>query len=650
MNDRYDGYAGDQYELIGYDANGQPMYRQVPQQRAPQSGGGQAVQPGHRPAQQQYGGGYDPYGTAPAYGAQDPYGYDDPYGTRQQPGPAGTPQDAYGTAQQPVVPADPYGTAQQPVVPPYDPQTAGQHSVGAGAPPQAYGTGQRPSGPAAAPLQDTYGTGRGPGVPPQAPYDAPPPPEGHGWHPQGPTTDTGAQPQPSRERGPGPTPGPGAPSGDEYQTEQFSFVEEPNEDSEDVIDWLKFTESRTERREEARRRARNRVVALVVVLALALGGGVGYLWYAGKLPALPGSGATAGAAHDSGPQNRDVIVVHLHNTKGGGTSTALLVNNTTTKHGITILLPNALTLTDDDGTPTTLGKSVADDGSSGTRESLDTLLGTQIQGTWRLDTPYLENLVELVGNIDVTTDTDVPAPGAKKSSKGTPEPLVKKGENQTLSGAMAVAYATYRAPGEPENAQLNRFGQVMRGVLRKMSSDPQSATVTVQTLAQILDPSLTDKDLGAFLAKLGDHAKEGDYKTTLLPVQQDGSVSEQATDSVVRNELGGTVKAPEKGAAVRVGVKNATGAKAATKAARVALVNGGYTFVDGPTATVQLSSRVTYADDSEKQDASEVAKTLGLPASAVKKDKIAANADVSVLLGEDYDYQQSTGTTGTTGQ
>ena len=64
----------------------------------------------------------------------------------------------------------------------------------------------------------------------------------------------------------------------EYRTEQFSFIEEPDEDSEDVIDWLKFTESRTERREEAKRRGRNRVVALVVVLVLAVAGGVGYLW------------------------------------------------------------------------------------------------------------------------------------------------------------------------------------------------------------------------------------------------------------------------------------------------------------------------------------------------------------------------------------
>ena len=39
----------------------------------------------------------------------------------------------------------------------------------------------------------------------------------------------------------------------------------------------------------------------------------------------------------------------------------------------------------------------------------------------------------------------------------------------------------------------------------------------MQTLAQILDPSLTDKDLGTFLAKLADHAKGGDYNESHLP-------------------------------------------------------------------------------------------------------------------------------------
>ncbi|MFD0429093.1 LCP family protein [Streptomyces zhihengii] len=413
----------------------------------------------------------------------------------------------------------------------------------------------------------------------------------------------------------------------DYRTEQFAFIEEPDEDSEDVIDWLKFTESRSERREEAKRRGRNRVLALAVVLALALVGGVGYLWYAGKLPGLSDAKTSAGAA--AGPQKRDVIVVHLHNTKSEKTSTALLVDNVTTRQGTTVLLPNTLSVANDDGTATTLGKSVEDDGSTGTREAIGTLLGAEISGTWRLDTPYLENLVELVGTIDLTTDTAVPA--AKKGDA----PLVGKGENQTLDGRAAVAYATWSAPGEAEEKQLQRFGQVMQAVLKKLPDDGASATVIVETLGQILDPSLNEKDLGS--PRRSRRARQGgDYKTALLPVQQNGTLTEEAANSVVKDVLGGSVSAPEAGAAVRVGVRNASGDGDATEKARISLVNGGYTVIDGGTADTAGASRVTYADDAHKAKAEEVAKTLGLPASAVGKGKAATNADVSVVLGSDF--------------
>jgi anionic cell wall polymer biosynthesis LytR-Cps2A-Psr (LCP) family protein len=419
----------------------------------------------------------------------------------------------------------------------------------------------------------------------------------------------------------------------EYRTEQFAFVEEPDGDSEDVIDWLKFTENRTERREEAKRRARSRVIALVVALAVVAVGGVGYLWYAGALPGSSSGGTSAGTTTAAGAQSRDVVVVHLHNTKGGGTSTVLLVDNTTTKRGATVLLPNSLALTDEDGTTTTLAKSVDDDGSSGTREELDTVLGTDIEGTWRLDTPYLDNLVELVGNIEVDTDADVPDPADKKKDA---DPLVHKGSDQTLSGRMAVAYATYRAPGESQDAQLKRFGQVMQGVLRKMSTDTGAATTTVRTLAQILDPSLSDKDLGAFLAKLAVHAKGGDYTTDLVPVGADGSIDDAASGGVVKKLLGGTVKSTEAGDAVRVGIRNATGDKDDTEKARVALVNGGFTFLDAGTAGAAATSAVTYKDAAHKDDAVEVAKTLGLSDGAVTKGTVTSGADVSVVLGQDY--------------
>ncbi|MFE0389245.1 LytR C-terminal domain-containing protein [Streptomyces bungoensis] len=521
---------------------------------------------------------YDPY-TQPGYGHG---GYD----TGQQPAAPG--YGSYGSppSQPAYDPYDPYGTGTQPAAPGYGPY--GQPGAG----------GQQPR----VAEQTAY-------IPQQAgPAEEPPAPREPG----------------EREAGRDP----------EYDTGQFAFAEEPDGDSEDVIDWLKFTENRTERREEARRRARSRITALVVVLALVAVGGAGYLWYAGKLPGLSSSSAKAGRAVPAGAQKRDVIVVHLHNTGKGGTSTALLVDNTTTEQGTTVLLPNSLALTGDDGSTTTLAKSVDDDGASGTRDQIDTVLGTDIQGTWRLDTPYLENLVDLVGNVDVDTDADVPAPDAKK--KGT-APLVHRGKAQTLSGKMAVAYATYRAPGESQNAQLQRFGQVMQAVLRKLSSDPADATTTVQSLAQILDPPLTDKDLGAFLAKLADLAKGGDYKTALLPVRPDGTLSASTSDSVVKDILGGTAKSPAAGSAVRVSVQNATGVKNDTDKARVVLLNGGFTFLDGGTAgSARPASQVLYADAADKENASEVAKTLGLPAGSVAKGKVSSGADVLVVLGGDY--------------
>ncbi|MFJ7147741.1 LytR C-terminal domain-containing protein [Streptomyces sp. NPDC100445] len=608
MNDRYDAgdeaYGAGPYELVGYDEYGRPVYRQVPAQQAPQAA--------YDPYAQQQGYGHDPYATgqqppAPDHGpghqapAYDPYGSQAPY----------APQDAYGTY-------DPYAPGSQ-AAPGYDPY--GQAAHGGQQPRVAEQTAYIPH--QAGPAESTRSSRE----------DAEP----AGGGPDG---DRGSDPggpnyaaRPDRTGRPHETE-PSEPSDPSDPSDPFAFAEGPDGDPEDVIDWLKFTENRTERREEARRRARGRIIALLVVLALVLAGGVGYLWYAGDLPGQSSSGDGTGSATPVAAQKRDVIVVHLHNTGKGGTSTALLVDNTTTKRGTTVLLPNALALTGDDGSTTTLAKSVAGDGASGTRDQLDTVLGTSIQGSWRLDTPYLQNLVELVGNIEVDTDTDVPDPDAGK--KGT-APLVHKGHQQTLGGKAAVAYATYRAAGESQDAQLARFGQVMQGVLRKMPSDPSQATTTVQTLAQILDPPLTDKDLGSFLARLADLAKNGAYRTTLLPVGTDGTLSARTGDSVVKDVLGGTAKSPGAGSAVRVSVQNATGVKDDTDKARVVLLNGGFTFLEGGSASgTRPASTVRYADAAHRADATEVAKTLGLPAGSVSRGTVSSGADVSVVLGGDY--------------
>lgn len=621
MNDRQDPYARDPY---AQDPSAQDPYAQDHGQGRQ----GSHSQPGYtydaygQPVYQEAPQAYDPYGRPDASGA---YEYD-PYGARQG-GHHGAPQqggqdygyDPYGSYTQGY---DPYGA--QPSQAPYQPTQQAPQQTQEWIPQQA----------------------------PQSPYEQVPQdygrlgeaaPHAYGQQPQEQASpqDHGRPPQPRQPMdgtvGPADTGRPGAvPSGlsggddGQYHTEQFSFIEEQDEDSEDVIDWLKFTESRTERREEAKRRGRSRVIALTVVLALLVAGGVGYLWYAGKLPGM--GGAASGDAAAGAGQKRDVLLVHLRETGSDNSSTALLVDNETTHKGTTVLLPNNLAVTSDDGQATTLGKSVKDAGTDPTRDSLNTLLGADIKASWRLDTPYLENLVETVGGVTVDADTTVP--GAKKGD----DPLVEPGKGRTLNGQAAVAYATYQAPGELQTKQLARFGQVMQATLKRMSSDEDGATATVKSLMQVLDPPLTEGELGSSLAQRAELAKTGAYRTTTLPVQQDGTLSAQTASEVVKDVLGGQVKKTDPSATARVSVRNASGDKQAVGQAQAALVNGGYSFVDGGTASGTLTaSQVTYADADHKAKAEEVAKTLGLPTSAVEKGKGATNADVTVLLGRDYE-------------
>lgn len=582
MNDRqepYDPYASQEQQLVGYDAYGRPVYGQVPAQPAPappyeQQRYEQQSQQYEPQPQQQY---EQPQYEQSPYEQQ--YGYDhQAYGRQPQ-----QPQQYY--AQQPqqqeYPPAQPYG---------YDTQATQQWI----------------------PQQSA------PEAPAREPAPAPAPAPEPEFRP------AAAQvPEPRRAEGP-------AGQGPSYRTEQFAFLDQQDEESEDVIDWLAFTESRTERREEARRRGRNRVVALIVVLAVFVVCGLGYLWYAGKLPFLEGPGKGSGGAAASGPQKRDMIVVHLHNTKKGGTSTALLVDNVTTEQGATVLVPNGLNVTKDDGTGTQLGKAV-EGGGLGVRESLDSVLGTHIGGTWRLDTPFLENFVELVGGIEVDTDAAVPADDSVKA------PAVGQGQKQSLSGAMAVAYATYRAPGEPEAKQLDRFGKVLFALLRKVPGDPKSAAMTVETTGQILDPALNAQSLGALLSKLGEHAKVGAYRTDVLALKPDGGLTDDANKKVVKEVLGGSATDSQPGAAPRVGLKDASGDEKSQTAAKAALVNGGYTLVDGGKSDKPApGSQITYQDDAQRDKAIEVAKTLGLPETFVKKAENAVNADVVVTLGKDY--------------
>ncbi|MFJ9695374.1 LCP family protein [Kitasatospora sp. NPDC101183] len=406
---------------------------------------------------------------------------------------------------------------------------------------------------------------------------------------------------------------------DAYATGEFTFVDEEAEETEDVIDWLKFTESRGEVRAERRRKLRNRLIGLAVVVALAAGGTGGYLWLSSDKP-------TAAAAAGG----RSVNVVHLRDLQGK-VSSALLVNDAGGKKGTVLLLPDTLRLPSPGDPPvTTVGQAMDSIGASGARDGLATVLGAPVAGTWRLDTPYLELLVSQLGGVRVDTNAETKDAAGKQLSPA--------GKNTLLGGKAAVAYATLQAPGESRDAQLARFGQVMEAVVRTMPTVFTDAKDDVHRMNAVLDPSLPEDALAGVLAQLAQQAKDGHFSTALLTVKPDGGLDEATAGKQVKDVLGGTVKSAATGdAPARVSIQDASGNDQAAAAAQVQVTNAGLTFVPGGAkGTPQAASEIRYTDDARQAAAKSLATSLGLPETAVKKSGDAQNADLVVVLGKDY--------------
>lgn len=411
---------------------------------------------------------------------------------------------------------------------------------------------------------------------------------------------------------------PAAPAGPAVPTsEEFAFVDDA-EESDDVIDWMKFSETRGERRDERRKQLRTRLIALGVVLILIAVGGAGYLWLRG--------GSSAGSVAAS--TKRTVIAVHLHDLNKN-IYTALLVSNPASGQGSTLLLPGTLAVpTDSGGASVTLASSVNAQGNAATRDGLHALLGADVSATWSLYTPFLQNLVDLLGGVSIDSNTTITQNG---------KTLVKPGK-AIVNGAAAIAYADYQAKGESAGAQLSRYGQVLAALVQAMPQDATSAASDITKMGAVADPSLPDATLGALMAALSKDAQAGKYSTVTLPVNANGTPASSAGD-MVKQLLGGTVTTSSGATAARVAITDATGTGNKINLAEAAVVNGGYTLVpdSSKAPSTQSTSSITYSDDTRAADAKQLAQDLGLPTTVVTKVTSSQSADLVVVLGKDYE-------------
>ncbi|MCF2530669.1 LCP family protein [Yinghuangia soli] len=437
-------------------------------------------------------------------------------------------------------------------------------------------------------------------------------------------------PAPPRPRpGGGPAGAPGRPKGGRtaanrervgYAADEFDFVDDESEESEDVIDWLKFAETRSERRDERRRQLRTRGIALLAVLALAgvaVGGYFAYdKWW---------GGSSASAARTTG----GAVLIQLRGAQGEATASAVLADDPSRGTATMITVPSNTVVNTAGAGPMALGELMVTDGAGASREALAQLIGVQLSGSWVVSEPVLQGLVDMVGGVELNADVEVKGPDGKV--------LVPAGPSKA-NGIAARAYATYRVPGEKSALGAERFGRVITAVLGVLPSDAKLVADLLRNLANVSDPSLPDARLAELLTSMAKAIQAKQFKSADLPLQADGVIDVAAAAPVVKDLLGGSVQVAKAEGPARVMVGDASGKPNAQEAARIKVVNAGYSYVPGGAVEPKAKpvSVVQYTEDDRRDAAVQVALTLGLPEAAAKKAEGQMLADIVVTLGQDF--------------
>ena len=205
-----------------------------------------------------------------------------------------------------------------------------------------------------------------------------------------------------------------------------------------------------------------------------------------------------------------------------------------------------------------------------------------------MDTLAFSGLVDAVGGVVADVDVDV----VVEQPDGTEVVVVPAGKGRTLQGPQAAAYATYLAPGEPEEARMARFAQVLRLVVAKLPQDASKVEAIFTGLGASSRATVPTAQIAAFFLRLNADVLADDVVYRNLPVKaiQDGgtptsyTVDPEANAAMVAELFPDAARKPGPNSKVRVLVQNGVGSPGLNAQARQQILDAGYTFVNGGNA------------------------------------------------------------------
>jgi hypothetical protein len=385
-----------------------------------------------------------------------------------------------------------------------------------------------------------------------------------------------------------------------------------------------------ERKRQKRRRLGAAGIAGVVVVALAIAAAVGFGVHS----------ATSGGTKK--PLGQTTMLLSLAAADNTAAETALLAHDDATHRGLELLMPSRL-LTEVCGFGNQrLGQVLSlPNGQALSRSTVSTLLGgVTVDGSWVLTTAQLSKLVDAVGGITVDVDTNV-------ISNRTV--IVPKGPGQHLTGARAVAFATYRGGGETALDNLPRFQAVIDGIEAALPTDSAEVARIIGSLGATAASSLGTTRLADLLVGMAGDAKQENVLASTMPVIPiDAGSGEPAyrvdtaqVSTFVKTNLLASLPASARVPRKRVFVQNGVGTPGLAVTACDRLVKAGFAFAGSGNADRfnYQTSKVLVPDRSVASATlgASVATALGLSSNDVESAPTSQNiADIIVILGKDY--------------
>lgn len=391
--------------------------------------------------------------------------------------------------------------------------------------------------------------------------------------------------------------------------------------------------SRSGRRAEQRRAKRRRQVRLLSLvlglLALVAAGFAIYL--AVDAPTPPPRDAPAAG------RTQRTLLLQVQGPDRAGVAHVLFAHDGTAREGAAVLVPPQVLVNVPGTGSVPFGRALATAPGAAVRNALSDLMGVTVDDGWVVDQPALVALVDAVGGVEVDVDVEV--------VRG--QGVVVPAGPQRLAGAGAVAFLTYLAPGEQEQARLARVQEVLDGVVAALPAAPELAAV-LDGLGPRSTSTAAPAQLAAFLLGLQSDAQADRLQYDVLPVvdlDPGGEVTAFRVDTaaaaaVVDRLLRASVPAGTREGGNRVLVLNGVGTPGLGEAVRAKLVPAGFVFAGSDNAprfgyaTTQVL--VPEATPEAQALGERVATALGLPGLQIGTQELGTVADVVVVVGADF--------------